>query len=159
MVGAQGAELGDRHLELGEHLEEERLELVLGAVDLVDQQHGLVVGADRLQQRPRLQEAVGEERVLVRGDAVDGGGEVRRVGDDVADLVAQQLGVEQLLGVLPLVERLGLVEPLVALQANQLGAEAGRQRLGELGLADAVSISPSYFSSTLSVSLTTCSPS
>jgi hypothetical protein len=35
---AQRAELGDGDLELGQHLEEEGLELGLGAVDLVDEQ-------------------------------------------------------------------------------------------------------------------------
>ncbi len=56
--GADGADLGDRHLEVGEQLEQERLELVVGAVDLVDQQHrrhGVGV-LDRLEQRPPLQE-------------------------------------------------------------------------------------------------------
>ena len=62
---------------------------------------------------------------------------VVRAGGDLADLVAQDLRVEQLLGVLPLVERLGLVEPFVALQADQLGGERGGERLGQLGLADA----------------------
>src|SRR5690606_6362602 len=38
--------------------------------------------------------------------------------------------------VLPLVQRARLVEPLVALQAQKLGAERGGGRLGELGLAD-----------------------
>ena len=60
-----------------------------------------------------------------------------RAGGDLADLVAQDLRVEELLRILPLVERLGLVEPLVALQANELGRERRGQRLGELGLADA----------------------
>src|SRR5207253_7285601 len=41
---------------------------------------------------------------------------------------------EELLGVLPLVDGLGLVEPLVALQADQLLAERAGQHLGELGL-------------------------
>jgi hypothetical protein len=56
--------LGGRHRpELGngdgvgvEDLEQERLELVVGAVELVDQQHGARAGADRTQQRPLEQE-------------------------------------------------------------------------------------------------------
>ena len=36
-------DLGDRDLEVGEDLEQERLELVVGAVDLVDQQHDRLV--------------------------------------------------------------------------------------------------------------------
>ena len=41
-----------------------------------------------------------------------------------ADLVLQDLRIEQLLGVLPFVERLALVEPLVALQADQVRGRA-----------------------------------
>ena len=52
------AELGDRDLEVGEHLEQERLELLVGAVDLVDQQHDRVVRVDRLEQRAADQELV-----------------------------------------------------------------------------------------------------
>ena len=37
---ADRAQLGDRHRGLGQQLEQERLELVVGAVELVDQQHG-----------------------------------------------------------------------------------------------------------------------
>ena len=58
------AELGDRDLEVGEHLEEERLELLVRAVDLVDQEHDRLVGVDRLQQRPPDQELGPEELVL-----------------------------------------------------------------------------------------------
>src|SRR5271154_6452302 len=50
------ADLGDADLEVGQHLEQERLEFVIGAVDLVDQQHRLIPGPDRLQQRPLQQE-------------------------------------------------------------------------------------------------------
>ena len=59
-------------------------------------------------------------------------------------LLAQRLAArvgqpdaEQLAGVVPLVERLGRVDPLVALQADQRRVEHGRERLGRLGLADA----------------------
>src|SRR5262249_17928256 len=46
-----GAELGDRDLVLGEHLEEECFELFVGLVDLVDQKDGATRGADRPQER------------------------------------------------------------------------------------------------------------
>ena len=61
-----GAELRDRHLEIGQHLEQERLEGLVGAVELVDQQHRRAgrVGLERLQQRPLDQEALGEDVVL-----------------------------------------------------------------------------------------------
>ena len=39
---AQRAALGDRDREVGEEFEQERLELVIGAVDFVDQQHGRI---------------------------------------------------------------------------------------------------------------------
>ena len=39
--------------------------------------------------------------------------------------------------VVPLVERLALLQAVVALQAQQLALQGARQRLGELGLADA----------------------
>ena len=45
--GADRAALGDRDREVGQELEQERLELVVGAVDLVDQQHGAVGRAQR----------------------------------------------------------------------------------------------------------------
>ena len=63
----------------------------------------------------------------------------QRVGgtQHVADLVLQDLGVEQLLAVFPLVQRLRLVQPLVALHADQREVEERGDRLGELGLADA----------------------
>jgi hypothetical protein len=53
-----------------------------------------------------------------------------------ADLVLQDLGVEELLAVLPLVEGLGLVQALVALHADQGLVQADGDRAGEVGLAD-----------------------
>src|SRR5271165_6695460 len=50
------ADLGDADLEVRQHLKQEGLELVVGPVDLVDQQYGLIAGPDRLQQRPFQQE-------------------------------------------------------------------------------------------------------
>src|SRR5262249_11885553 len=47
------------------------------------------------------------------------------------------LDAQQLLLVVPLVERLGFVEPLVALQPDQARARDPRDRLGKLGLPDA----------------------
>ena len=114
------AQLGDRDLEVGEQLEQHRLELLVGLVDLVDQQHDRLGAGDRLHQRPRQQELVAEDVVV---DVVPAG-------------LAAGLDAQQLLAVVPLVQRLGLVEALVALQADQLAAAGPRQRLGQLGLAD-----------------------
>ena len=57
--------------------------------------------------------------------------------DLVGVLALARLDGEQLPLIVPLVERGVLVEPLVALQADQLGAVHGGERLGDLGLADA----------------------
>jgi hypothetical protein len=116
------AQLGDRDLEVREELEQHRLELLVGLVDLVDQQHDRLLGADRLHQRPGEEELLAEDVVLNRVPARPG-----RLG----------LDPQQLFAVVPLVQRLGLVEPLVALQAHEPAAEVARERLGELGLPDA----------------------
>ncbi len=120
LLGGDGAELGDRHLVLGEDLEQQRLGLDLDPVDLVDQQHHRVIGADRLEQRAGEEELVGEDVVV-----------------DLAPAVGALVGLDaqELLLVVPLVERLGLVEPLVALQPDQPGPGELGDRLGELGLA------------------------
>src|SRR3954447_2857729 len=120
------AELGHRDLVVGQHLEQQRLGLHLDAVDLVDQQHNRVVAADRLEKRPGQQELLTEDVFF----------DVEPLGalalDDALSLDAQQL-----LLVVPLVERLGLVEALVALQSNEAGARHLGDRLGELRLAGA----------------------
>ena len=128
-VGAEHADLGNRDLPVGQHLEEVGLELVVGAVDLVDEQHGRYrrTRLDRAQQRP-----ADEEAPLVEvGLEVVAGAAVRLA----ADLGGAQ--VEQLAGVVPVVDGLGGVDALVALQADQLATGPRRQDLGHLGLADA----------------------
>ena len=67
--GAHRAELGDRHLEVREELEQEGLELVVGAVDLVDQQHHRPVVLERLEQRAADQER-GREQLAHLGAAL-----------------------------------------------------------------------------------------
>ncbi len=114
------AQLGDRDLEVGEQLEQHRLELLVGLVDLVDQQHHWLGAGDRLHQRAL------EQELLVEDVAVD----------VLPAVLAAGLDPQQLLAVVPLVQRLGLVEPLVALQADQLAPGGARERLGQLGLAD-----------------------
>jgi hypothetical protein len=117
-----GAELGYRDRRLGQQLEQERLELVVGPVDLVDEQDG---GSrpgvqQRREQRPGQQVLLGEEVLVL-------------------DVLAGRLGEpdgQQLARVVPFVQRLGGRDALVALQPHQRGVERGRQRLGRLGLAD-----------------------
>ena len=64
--GAERAELGDRDRIVGEHLEQECLELVVGAVDLVDEQHrwGAFTVRDRAQERPAYQKSLAVELIL-----------------------------------------------------------------------------------------------
>ena len=123
LLGLDRAELGDRHLVVGEDLEQQGLGLDLDAVDLVDQQHHRVVGRDGLEQRAGEEELVGEDVGL----------------DGLPGVAVGPLGLDaqQLLLVVPLVERLGLVEALVALEADEAGAGHLGDRLGQLGLARA----------------------
>ncbi len=60
-------------------------------------------------------------------------------GPGAIELVAglEQANFEQLPRVVPFVERVRDVEAFVALQPDELGAQSRRQRLGDLGLADA----------------------
>ena len=124
-VGPDGADLGDRHLEVGQDLEEVRLELLVGPVDLVDEEDGrAAVGRlERLEERP-LEEERGPEDV---------------VGGRPLDLAArlEQPDLQHLAGVVPLVDGRRDVEALVALEPDQAGVERLGQGLGELGLADA----------------------
>src|SRR3954452_14437876 len=116
------AELGDADLEVAQDLEQHRLELLVGLVDLVDQQHYGLVLRDRLEQRSGEQDLLAEDVVL---DGLPAG--VGGLG----------LDAQELLAVVPLVQRLGLVETLVALEPDQLAAGGARQSLGQLRLADA----------------------
>ncbi len=116
---ADRPELGDRDLEVRQHLEQERLELLVGAVDLVDEEHDRLVRVDRLEQRP-ADEELGPEELLLRDRAL-----LRRTD------------VEELARVVPLVDRVRDVEPLVALQPDQPCLERRRERLRRLGLPDA----------------------
>src|SRR6202453_3547851 len=119
-------ELGDRHLVLREDLEQQRLRLELDAVDLVDDEHDRFGAPDLLEQRPRQQEVLGEDVLLQLGPA-------RALLLTLAVLAG--LNPQQLLAVVPLVERLGLVEALVTLQTDEPGSGELRHRLGQLRLA------------------------
>ena len=80
---------------------------------------GLLDGA---QQRSLDQERFGEQ--LSRG-----GGAIEIRGR------LEQPNLEQLPGVVPLVDRLADVEPLVALQPDERRGQRGRDHLGHFGLA------------------------
>ena len=123
--GGDRADLGHGHLEVRQDLEQVRLELLVGAVDLVDQQdRGDAVGrSERLQERTSDQEVVSEDVVRAR----------------VLGLATrlEQADLEHLPRVVPLVDRGVDVEALVALEPDEAGAETGGEHLRELGLADA----------------------
>ena len=126
--GLEHAELGDRDLPVGQDLEQVGLELVVGAVDLVDQQHRrrTLAWLDRPQQRP-----LDQEPFLVQLG-------LQGVGRPAGGLAGGLGGpeVEELASVVPVVDGLGGVDALVALQPDQLAARPRRQDLGQLGLAD-----------------------
>ena len=107
--GPPGAELGDRDRRLGEQLEQERLELVVTPVHLVDEQYGgpRAGMVQRGQQRPG-QQVVGAEQVRVAERLAAGLGQPDR---------------EQLARVVPLVQGLGRGQALVALQPDQRRVE------------------------------------
>ena len=122
---ANGPELGNRHLVVGQQLEQIPLELFVGAVELVDQQHRRSVAwrFERSQQRS-LDEEVGSEQIGRHRGRVD-----RPTGLTQPDL-------EQLSCVVPLVHGVGDVEPFIALQSDELCIEPGGEHLRHLGLAD-----------------------
>src|SRR5437763_332294 len=121
--GRDRAQLRHRHLEVGQHLEEQGLGLDLDPVDLVDEEHHGLVGPDGLQQGPSEQEGFGEDVGLDRRP--------------VPLVLPVGLDAQQLLLVVPLVEGLRLVEALVALEPDEPGAGRGGDGLGQLGLAHA----------------------
>ena len=124
-LGLDRADLGDRHLEVGQDLEQVRLELLVGAVDLVDEQdrRDAVGRLERLEERAADQEVAAEDVV---------GARLLRLAARL-----QQPDLEHLARVVPLVDRGVDVEALVALEADEPGAEARGEDLGELRLADA----------------------
>ena len=120
------AELGDRNLEVRQELEQERLELVVGAIDLVDQEHDGLARLERVEERPSQQEALGVEGLRLGGSTLLG--RVRSDGTSCAQ-------VQQLARVVPVVERVVEVDALVALEPDQARAGGGGERLADLGLA------------------------
>ena len=120
-----GAELGDGHLPGREHLEQERLELVVGPVDLVDEQHGGGV-AQGPQHRAGDEEALVEQALL---DLLD-------VARGTLDRL-ERPHVQDLAGEVPVVEGLGRVDALVALQPDERQVHRLGERLGQGGLAGA----------------------
>ena len=125
LVSRIRADLRYRDLEVGEHLQQVALELLVGPVQLVDEEHhGAFAPIERLQEGTLDEELLAEQLAL------------RRCLIDVAGRL-QQPDVQQLPRVVPLVNGLAYVQPLVALQPDEARAQRRRQHLGDLRLADA----------------------
>ena len=124
MHGVEGRQLGDRDLKIREDLEQKRLELLVGPVDLVDQEHrGARAGvSDRLKKRAFQQELVTKNRLLQLLT--------------LCLISLRHADMENLTGVVPLVEGGAGVEALVALETDQRGVENRRDDLRDLGLPD-----------------------
>ncbi len=132
---AERPKLGHAHLEIAQHFQQKCFELGIRPVDLVDQQDGRLLAQDGFQQRALQQKAHREEDIFLLRQPVGGSSQAFDPGKGLLQLIAQQLGVQELLGVFPLVERLGLIQPFVALQADQLAPGGAGDGFGQLGLA------------------------
>src|SRR5665213_3350836 len=135
--GPDHPDFRNRHLVGRQQLQQESLERLVALVDLVDQQHRATLGAQRLEQRPGLHERFGKEQVPHVVEAIHGRLQARRAGQFGAHVVLEDLGIEELLAVLPFIQRLGLVQPLVALHADQRQPQQAGGRERQFGLADA----------------------
>ena len=122
MLRANGADFGDGHLEFRQDFQEERLELFIRAVYLVDEQDGrLVVLGERGQQRALQQKFAAEDVFFAPR---------RRLSVAFAEPNPQQL-----FGVIPLVQRGGHVQPFVTLQPDEARIQQPRHDAGYLRLA------------------------
>ena len=122
----EGADLRNRDLKVGERFQQKRLELLVRAVQLIDQQHPAARHrrVDRLQQRAGQQELTGKDVDMLEAAGARLAGRLQHA--DAQDLPR----------VVPFIDRRRHVQPLVALQADQIGIQDRRQHLGDLGLAD-----------------------
>src|SRR5436305_10609786 len=105
-LGGNRPQLWNRDRKVGQELEQERLELVVGAVDLVDQQHHRPsgIGFDRVKQGPVQQEAARKQLAFVHASL-------------------SRPHRQQLARVVPVIDGVVQVDPLVTLQADQPSSE------------------------------------
>jgi hypothetical protein len=115
-----GPEFRDGDLKVRKQLKQECLERIVRAVQLVDQQDGVVARAERAKQRA-LEQVTGGVKLIL--------GLTAAVGD--------RTQVHQLPRVVPLVKGGSGVDPLVALQSKQMTPGGSGKRLRDLGLPDA----------------------
>src|SRR6516165_9063995 len=101
--GGNGPKLRDADLEVTEDLEQQRFKLRVRLVDFVDQQNASGGLLQCLQQRPRFDKFLGEEHVAKIVKLIQRRMERFRAAQHLAELVLEDLGVQELLGVFPLV--------------------------------------------------------
>ena len=118
-----GADLGDADLPVRQDFQEEALELLVGAVELVDEEHRRALARDRFQQRALEEKGLAEDGGLARCQRA-------LVGFLQPDL--QQLAL-----VVPLVEGGAGVEAVVTLKSDEVRCQDASHDLGDLGFADA----------------------
>ena len=85
MLSLEGSDLGNRDLEVRRWFEQERLELGVGLVDFVNQQHGRPVAGNRTEQRTRQDKALGKKHLVLRRDPID------RLGQSFAPAIASPI--------------------------------------------------------------------
>ena len=112
------SDLGDGYCELRQHLEKERLEFVVGTVQLIHEQHRGVAGPDRCEEGPLDQELLAEK--------------VAEVARCVLRL--ERPHRDELARVVPFVQRLARVDTLVALEPDQPSGQGCGQGFGYLRL-------------------------
>ena len=130
-------DLGNRDLKIRENFEKKRFELLIRFIDLVDEQHGAVLLAERREERARFEKLLGEKHVVEIADLLERFGDRLDSTQARAVRIFENLRVEELLAVLPLVQRLRFVEPLVTLHPNERKIEVVGGGARELRLPDA----------------------
>src|SRR5690606_5740461 len=124
VLGPDRPQLRDGHLKLPEHLQQERLKLLVRPVHLVDQKN-----RRRFLVGNRLQEGTAEQK---------GGAEnllFPLLGRRPA--IFRETDMQHLLRIVPLVQRRVNIESFVALQPHLTGIQHRRQHLGDFRLAHA----------------------
>src|SRR5712675_2907692 len=102
----QSSKLGYADLKIRKQFEQKGLELLIGLVDLVNQQHDSAPRGYRLEQRA-LEQVVARKNMLAQFLPTE-------------PLLLVSLHPEQLFLIVPFVKRARLVEPFVTLQPDKL---------------------------------------
>ena len=134
LMRAQRAELGNRHLKVGQDFEQEGLELGLGAIDLVDQR------TDAAPDRRARKSGRGSRNFEKKASSSPVGFTASRrlvVPAKRSPIVAQHLGIKKLLGIRPLVQRPWARRVLRNTASGSARGSAWRRSLWLAGLATA----------------------